>query len=167
MSSELFQSLRTREPFFLERTVPSFIFKVKMPSIKTLTSILGGNYYHIFNRGSNRQNIFYSQANYIYFLHLINKFPGGYVHFLAYALLPNHFHLVVKVKEEVVTGSEGNRSLQKENGSLLQRENSSLLFHSLHRKLNAFARNIHFFYPHFYMLVQFYNLVGVGNKTVG
>lgn len=93
-----------------------------MPSIKTLTPILGGNYYHIFNRGSNRQNIFFIPENYEYFLKLLNKFLGDYVHFLAYTLLPNHFHMVIKVKDEITLKDEGNRSfkkVKKENGSLL------------------------------------------------
>ena len=89
-----------------------------MPSIKTLTPILGGSYYHIFNRGSNRQNIFYTPNNYVYFLSLLNKFLGDYVHFLSYSLMPNHFHLVVKVNEEVAIENLGNRSLKKENSSL-------------------------------------------------
>lgn len=95
-----------------------------MPSIKTITPIVGGGYYHIFNRGSNRQNIFYSPANYAYFLKLLNKFLGNYVHFLAYALLPNHFQMVIKVNDEIPVddagdrvGKLGNRALKKENGS--------------------------------------------------
>lgn len=89
-----------------------------MPSIKTLTPILAGGYYHIFNRGANRQNIFYTSANYDYFLNLLHKFLSDYVHFLAYALLPNHFHLVLKVKTELFSEERGNRSLKEENGSL-------------------------------------------------
>jgi len=89
-----------------------------MPSIKTITPILGGSYYHIFNRGSNRQNIFYSEANYGYFLRLLNQFLSSSVNFLAYALLPNHFHLVLKVKNEISFANEGNRSLAQKNGSL-------------------------------------------------
>ncbi|MCE4565738.1 transposase [Maribellus sp. CM-23] len=89
-----------------------------MPSIKTLTPILAGSYYHIFNRGTNRQNIFYTSANYDYFLNLLHKFLSDYVHFLAYALLPNHFHLVLKIKTELFIEERGNRSLIEENGSL-------------------------------------------------
>lgn len=79
---------------------------------------MGGSYYHIFNRGSNRKTIFFTTANYHYFLKLLNKFLGSYVHFLAFALLPNHFHLVIKIKDEILVQAEGNRSLQKENGFL-------------------------------------------------
>lgn len=72
-----------------------------MPSIKTITPILGGSYYHIFNRGSNKQIIFFNIENEEYFLRLLNKFLSGYVHFLAYCLIPNHFHIILKVKEEI------------------------------------------------------------------
>jgi putative transposase len=88
-----------------------------MPSIKTITPILGDRYYHIFNRGSNRQNIFYSEENYLYFLRLWNLFLSGYVEFLAYCLLPNHFHFVIKTNEKIdvsVLNEQENRSLQKE-----------------------------------------------------
>ncbi len=91
-----------------------------MPSIKTITPILGGSYYHIFNRGSNRQSIFYTPGNYTYFLKLLHQFLGNYVQFLAYALLPNHFHLILKVNDEISVeqkGNKGNRSLEEENGS--------------------------------------------------
>jgi len=105
-----------------------------MPSIKTVTPILGGNYYHIFNRGANRQNIFYLPKNYDYFLKLLKDFLNEYVHFLAYSLMPNHFHLIIKVRDEihlknkgtvlskkngsVALHDRGNRSFKKENGSI-------------------------------------------------
>lgn len=72
-----------------------------MPSIKTTTPILGGSYYHIFNRGINRQNIFFEKKNYLFFLELMKKYLTGYIDILAYCLLPNHFHWVVKVNDEI------------------------------------------------------------------
>ena len=60
-----------------------------MPQRKT--SWQSGNFYHIYNRGNNRQNIFFERENYIYFLrllkeHLIKKT----VDIVAYCLMPNH-----------------------------------------------------------------------------
>lgn len=102
----------------MDRIISDFlIFKGKMPSIKTTTPILGDRYYHIFNRGSNKQNIFYSPENYLYFLRLINQFLTGYAEFLAYCLLPNHFHLIIKTVEKInvcILDEQENRSLQKE-----------------------------------------------------
>lgn len=96
-----------------------------MPSIKTLTPILGGRYYHIFNRGTNRQLIFYKEENYSYFLRLLNKYLSDYVHFLSFCLLPNHFHLVVKVRDEIYVENKKNRSLSTKNSG-----NGSLVRHT-------------------------------------
>ena len=76
-----------------------------MPSLKIITPILGGNYYHIFSRGINRQTIFFNENNYRHFSGLIDKFLTSNVSILAYCLLQNHFHLVIKVKEKIMIDS--------------------------------------------------------------
>lgn len=63
------------------------------------TPLEPGEYYHIFNRGNNRENLFYKAGNYDYFLRKYIRYLEGYVETLAYCLLPNHFHLVVQVKQ--------------------------------------------------------------------
>lgn len=73
-----------------------------MPSIKTITPIFGGSYYHIFNRGINRQNIFFAERNYLYFFELLKKYLSAYIDILAYCLLPNHFHLIIRVKDALI-----------------------------------------------------------------
>ena len=72
-----------------------------MPSVKTLTPILGGRYFHIFNRGINKQSIFFESKNYDYFLKLIEEFLIEYTDVFAYCLMSNHFHLVLKVKDVI------------------------------------------------------------------
>ena len=76
-----------------------------MPSLKVITPILGGSYYHIYNRGINRQIIFFNDNNYRYFLRLMDQFITPYVSVLAYALIQNHFHLVIKVNNFLKTDS--------------------------------------------------------------
>lgn len=76
-----------------------------MPSLKVITPIKGGSYYHIYNRGINRQTIFFNDNNYRYFLRLMNQFITPYVSVLAYALIQNHFHLVIKVNHILKTDS--------------------------------------------------------------
>jgi putative transposase len=75
--------------------------------------LLEGEYYHIYNRGNNRENIFFSKENYRYFLSKYDKYLSPYLDTYAYCLLPNHFHLLVRVKSEkefVVQASEGRSS---------------------------------------------------------
>lgn len=57
-----------------------------------------GIYYHIFNRGNNRETVFCEQRNYIYFLKLYEKYILTVADTFAYCLLPNHFHLLVRIK---------------------------------------------------------------------
>jgi len=57
-------------------------------------------YYHIYNRGVNRGNIFFEERNYAYFLNLYWKYISPVADTFAYCLLRNHFHLAVRVKAE-------------------------------------------------------------------
>ncbi|MEM7373939.1 MAG: transposase [Bacteroidota bacterium] len=55
--------------------------------------------YHLYNYGINRMNIFYEARNYPYFLRLLRRHTSPIADLLAYCLLPNHFHLLVRIKE--------------------------------------------------------------------
>jgi REP-associated tyrosine transposase len=57
------------------------------------------NIYHIYNRGNNKQTIFFSESNYIYFLQKVRKYILPYCDILAYALMPNHFHFLIYADE--------------------------------------------------------------------
>lgn len=53
--------------------------------------------YHIYNRGVNKERIFFSENNYEYFTYKM-AYPfreKGII--LAYCLMPNHFHLLVRI----------------------------------------------------------------------
>ncbi len=52
-----------------------------------------GVYYHIFNRGTNRENVFIEERNYRYFLQLYLKYIEAVAETFAFCLLKNHFHL--------------------------------------------------------------------------
>ena len=51
--------------------------------------------YHVFNRGNNKQAIFFNSNNYIFFLHKIKKEWKQYCEILCYCLMPNHFHFMI------------------------------------------------------------------------
>lgn len=62
--------------------------------------LLPGCFYHIYNRGNNKENLFLEEKNYPYFLALWEKHTGCIAETYAYALLRNHFHFLVRIKEE-------------------------------------------------------------------
>lgn len=57
-------------------------------------------FYHLYNRGNNKENVFYTEDNYRYFLEKYSKYSDGYLETFAYCLMPNHFHFLVRVKKE-------------------------------------------------------------------
>ena len=59
-----------------------------------------GKYFHIYNRGNNRENLFYEERNYDYFLKQYVKHIVPMADTFAYCLLKNHFHVMVRIKDE-------------------------------------------------------------------
>jgi len=56
-------------------------------------------FYHIFNRGNNGILLFYKPENYLFFLRRLDEYLSPYVEVYAFCLMPNHFHLLVRVKK--------------------------------------------------------------------
>jgi REP element-mobilizing transposase RayT len=63
------------------------------------TPLRRGGYYHIYNRGNNRENLFREERNYVYFFDLYVKHVVPVVETYAYCLMRNHFHLLVRITE--------------------------------------------------------------------
>lgn len=55
-------------------------------------------YYHLYNRGNNREKLFYSDANNKYFLQRFLKHCFHVFDTYAFCLMNNHFHFVVSVR---------------------------------------------------------------------
>ena len=63
-------------------------------------------FYHIFNRGNNKQNIFFEKENYEYFLRLLEKHICPVAKIYSYCLLSNHFHLLIQIKKGAINPSQ-------------------------------------------------------------
>jgi len=61
--------------------------------------------YHIYNQGNNRQKIFFSERNYLFFKEKIREYLLPYTNILGWVLMPNHFHLMVEVARVGATPS--------------------------------------------------------------
>ncbi len=62
--------------------------------------LLEGNYYHVYNRANNREKLFYHEDNYGYFLNKFKEYLSEFVELYSFCLIPNHFHLLIKVIKE-------------------------------------------------------------------
>lgn len=94
-----------------------------MPAKNIIKDYLQGGYYHIYNRGVNKNDIFKNKADYFMFLHLLKEYllPPNHpdtetirglnpfrhpincyddITLLAYSLMPNHYHLFLQQKSE-------------------------------------------------------------------
>ena len=81
-----------------------------MPARNFRIPIEPGKFYHIWNRGNNRENLFYSSHNYEYFIRLYADYLDPVVETYAFCLLPNHFHLLVRIKSFLEVSPAGETS---------------------------------------------------------
>jgi len=54
--------------------------------------------YHVYNRGNGKEQIFFNEGNYDYFLRQYHKYTADLLDTFAYCLLSNHFHLLLRPK---------------------------------------------------------------------
>ena len=61
-------------------------------------------FYHVFNRGINKQPIFLSPSDYQFFLKKLHDLKNKYDHSIyAYCLMPNHFHISIQTRKTPVS----------------------------------------------------------------
>jgi len=61
-----------------------------------------GKYYHIYNQGVGNRNLFENKNHYERFLYLYVKYINPIAETYAWVLMRNHFHCLVRIKENVV-----------------------------------------------------------------
>lgn len=62
------------------------------------TPITPGEHYHLYNRGTRKEKIFFTPKHWRFFLRRVKEyFLPEYGDVIAYCLMPNHFHLIAQV----------------------------------------------------------------------
>jgi putative transposase len=62
-----------------------------------------GRYYHVYNRGCNREDIFANERNYVFLLRRMKAYLCDYaLSLIAYCLMPNHYHFLMRPDEDNV-----------------------------------------------------------------
>jgi putative transposase len=72
-----------------------------MSSKKLKAPLCPDKYYHIYNRGNNRERLFYHSGDYYFFLAKLRQYVVPFADIYAFCLLPNHFHILIKTRDEI------------------------------------------------------------------
>ncbi|MBE9468898.1 MAG: transposase [Bacteroidetes bacterium] len=102
-----------------------------------------GKLYHIYNRSN--ETVFYSRDNYLFFLEKINNLIFPVCDILAWCLMPNHFHFLVRANNlSIATINKPHMNnymvLSKNIGTLLS-SYTQAINNQQHRKGKLFAHN--------------------------
>ncbi len=65
-----------------------------------MLSLLPSNYYHIYNHAVGKEYLFREAENYRFFLEKYTKHIYPIAETYTYSLLPNHFHFLIKIRDE-------------------------------------------------------------------
>lgn len=108
-------------------------------------------YYHIYNHANGSDDIFTNDENYHFFLKKYEEYINPIADTYAYCLMPNHFHLLVKTKDENDIGAVYNHTHNPHNLTGFQNlsgyekfisKQFSNLFNSYTKALNKQTRRI-------------------------
>lgn len=88
-----------------------------------------GMFCHVVNRGVDREPIFLRPADYEFFLRGTSRFfPSQSITVIAFCLMPNHFHLLLQLEEDVLSRVMQRLSMSFSLAMNLRRRRSGPLF---------------------------------------
>lgn len=106
------------------------------------TLFIEGGTYHVYNRGNGDDPIFRNHGNYEYFMRKYFLYMSMHWETLAWCLMPNHFHFIIKVKsnplgDEYIASSQAFSNFCNGYAQAFNRQHhrrGSLLMRSFRRK---------------------------------
>ena len=102
-----------------------------------------GFLYHIYNQGNNHRKIFFNRENYLFFLKKIKTYITPYADVLAWCLMPNHFHLMIFVREiELRVPDGGGATLSRTPTKIVKPTKATNFNHSIGIMLSSYTRAI-------------------------
>ncbi len=89
-----------------------------------MESLLPGCLYHIYNHSNGNELLFKNDNNYLFFLARYTKFISPVADTFVYCLMPNHFHVLVQIKNEadIILEFNGKKAQEKYDKLELQSE---------------------------------------------
>ena len=100
-----------------------------------------GHLYHLYNQGNNRQKIFFTRENYLFFLKKIKKHILPHADILAWCLMPNHFHLMIYVNTQSHPVSRGKEINLNNNIAIMLRSYTRAINKQFDRSGNLFRES--------------------------
>jgi len=70
--------------------------------VQIAEKLFSGQFYHIYNRGNNSEDIFIEDKNYQYFFDLWGKYIVPIAETYSYCLMRNHFHFLVRIRDSKI-----------------------------------------------------------------
>jgi putative transposase len=61
--------------------------------------LIPGKYYHIYNRACGYEKLFWEDHNYDFFMEKFIERMGDILFLYCYCLIPNHFHMLIRMKD--------------------------------------------------------------------
>ena len=106
---------------------------------------LAGNYYHVFNRGVDKRHIFANDGNYRFLLSKFKEYVALYsLTIIAYCLMPNHYHLLVRLEADGTLSSFIQRVFNSYVQAFNVQENRSGTLFEGRAKIKLIHRNDYF-----------------------
>jgi REP-associated tyrosine transposase len=113
-----------------------------MAQEKDLQLLYPGGYFHVYNRGNNKETIFKSEENYFYFLSLWKKYIEPIAQTFCYNLLPNHFHFFIRIRENILLNDEMGKSKTGDNLRKSDELTPEIIRRRFSNFFNAYAKSI-------------------------